>query len=507
MKAFSKICVNLAFGVAGALVVFLAMQGFSVAESKEALAPPKLNLQTAPINRDTKVATTSFAPVIKQVAPSVVYVYTTKTVKENPRADFGPLFMDPFFRQFFDADPRYNRRPREHQENGLGSGVIVSEDGYILTNNHVVDGADEVKVALAKSKEEYTAKVIGTDPATDIAVLKIDAKGLPAVTMTDSDNLEVGDIVLAIGNPFGVGQTVTMGIVSATSRGGFGIVDYENFIQTDASINPGNSGGALVDATGRLVGINTAIISRSGGNQGIGFAVPANMARLVMERIIKDGKVVRGFLGVNIQPVTADLAKAFNVPTQNGALVAGVSPNTPAAKAGLADGDVIVEFNGKKVEDSRHLRLMVSQTPPDTKVNLKALRDGQPKSFTLTLGELPSERIAGQIPGKSWKSRDTDTLDGVTVADIDSQARRQHRIPTEVRGALVTDVDPGSPSYRAGLRAGDVIESINREDVQNADHAVRLSEKAIGRPALLKVWSPNLGGSRFLMVQPKSLNG
>src|SRR2546425_784679 len=301
----------------------LALTQGLIPSPAQASTVPKLNLSDTPIVRDTRHAL-SFAPVIKKVSPSVVNIYTAKTVRENPR--MSPLFDDPFFRQFFGA-PGYENVPRERREQALGSGVIISEDGYILTNNHVVDGADEIKVVLADDKKEFDAKVIGTDPQTDIAVIKVEGKNLHAITITDSDKLEVGDVVLAIGNPFGVGQTVTAGIVSAKGRGGMGIVDYEDFIQTDASINPGNSGGALVDAEGRLVGLNTFIISGSGGNQGVGFAVPINLARSIMERLTRDGKVVRGFLGVKLQPlVTAELAKQFGVPNQNGALISEVMP-------------------------------------------------------------------------------------------------------------------------------------------------------------------------------------
>jgi len=263
-----------------------------------AAAAPRLKTDNSLLPADARPALT-FKPIVKKVTPSVVNIYSAKTVRQTPA--FAPFFDDPFFRQFFGVP--FENIPSERRERSLGSGVIVTEDGYILTNNHVVDGADEIKVALADNKTAYDAKVIGTDPQTDIAVIKIEGKNLPAITITDSDQLEVGDIVLAIGNPFGVGQTVTMGIVSAKGRAGMGIVDYEDFIQTDASINPGNSGGALVDAAGRLVGINQSIISRSGGNQGIGFSVPINLARYVMERLIADGKVTRGYLGV-----TADAA-------------------------------------------------------------------------------------------------------------------------------------------------------------------------------------------------------
>jgi len=461
---------------------------------------PKLNVQENPINREARL-TTSFAPIIKKVAPSVVNIYSTKIVKEGPR--MAPFLEDPFFRRFFGDDSDDNRRdsrPRTREEQSLGSGVILSEDGYILTNNHVVDGADEIKVVLADDRKEFEAKVVGTDPQTDVAVVKVEGKGLPAITVADSDKLEVGDVVLAIGNPFGVGQTVTMGIASATGRG-VGILGregYEDFIQTDASINPGNSGGALVDADGRLVGINTAILSRSGGNQGVGFAVPVNLARYVMERIIKDGKVVRAYLGVWMQPITPDLAKEFGLAADTtGVLVSQVIPDSPAAKAGLKEGDAIVEFNGKKVTDSRHLRLVVAQMAPKTKVAVKIIRNGKEKNLSVTLVEKTDEQSERGVRKYSQTESGGDTLDGVEVADLDSRWRRQFNIPDNVRGAVVTDVDPGSLCAREGIRPGDVILEIERKPVRNADDAVELSKNLKGR-VLLRVWSN--GGSHYVVV-------
>jgi len=293
-----------------------------------------------PISRDA-ASHASFAPVVKKVTPGVVKVFTTARI-QNTAFEGGPG-MDDFLRRFF-GDGFEHRAPRRNfglpRQQGVGSGVIATRDGYILTNNHVVDGADEVKVALQDGRE-FTAKVIGRDPKSDVAVIKIDGKDLPAVPMADSDKVEVGDVVLAIGNPFGIGQTVTTGIVSATGRAGATGLDYEDFIQTDAAINPGNSGGALVDAEGRLIGINTAILSRSGGNQGIGFAIPVNLARDVMQSLVKDGRVTRGYLGVMIQDVTPALAKEFNLKDATGALVSDVTAKSPAEKAGFKSGDVV----------------------------------------------------------------------------------------------------------------------------------------------------------------------
>jgi serine protease Do len=459
-------------------------------------AGPQIKFDEQAISPALKQAT-SFAEVIKQVSPSVVNIYTSKTIRSS-NSPYRFLFPNPFFEDPSEESGTPGRRGPTRREQSLGSGVIVSRDGYILSNNHVVTGADEIKVALAGGQREYVAKLIGGDPQTDIAVLKIEADDLPAITITDSDKLDVGDVVLALGNPFGVGQTVTSGIVSATGRGGFGIVDYEDFIQTDAAINPGNSGGALVDAEGRLVGINTAIISRTGGSQGIGFAIPVNMAKGVMDRLIKDGKVSRGYLGVLLQDVSPELAKEFGLTDQQGAIVAEVSPNTPAAKAGLREGDVIVEFNGRKIPDRRQLRLMVSQTAPNTEVTFKVIRDKQPKAFTVVLAELDADQARRSRPGQPQDEDQQDALEGVVVTDLDARTRRQFNLPSSVQGALVTEVDPESASAAAGLRPGDVILEINRKAVSDADEAVALSRKAKGDRVLLRVWSRGI--SRFVVV-------
>ena len=505
--------------IIGGLMMVAVHQGISEDKAKKAdkaekSEAPKFIVQEKGIQRSGPNIT-SFAPVVKKVTPSVVSIYSTKMVKNDRRSE---MFNDPMFRRFFgipddessdeEAPSRNGRsRSRKHEETGLGSGVIVSENGYILTNNHVVEGADEIKVSLPGRKEEYVATVIGTDKQTDVAILKINEKGLPAITMTSSDTLEVGDVVLAIGNPFGVGQTVTMGIVSATQRRGLGIINggYEDFIQTDASINPGNSGGALVDAEGRLVGIPTAIFSRSGGNQGIGFAVPVNMARFVMDRLIENGKVVRGYMGLLPQPITPDLAKAFNLKSLNGALVGQVVSDTPAAKAGLKEGDVILEFNSRKVEDDSQLRLLSSQTAPGTKVPVKIIREGKEKTVEVTLAELPSEAKRGGVQtGKAAPAPREDALEGVEVGDLDAKLRRQFNIPNSVQGALVTNVDEESPAFKAGLRSGTVIMSIDRKPVKNADDAVKLSGEISNTKILLHVYAPQGGGRSLFIIVDES---
>ncbi|OHE81377.1 MAG: peptidase S1, partial [Verrucomicrobia bacterium RIFCSPLOWO2_12_FULL_64_8] len=314
-------------------------------------APVEIKIDATPLP-STGDASLSLSPVVRRVTPSVVKVITREPARDLGAGDGSP-FDDPAFRQFFGpffGGPGQRRAMRQPPQIGLGSGVIVSTDGYILTNNHVVDGADKVKVTLADQRE-LDARVIGRDEKTDIAVIKVDARDLPAITFADSDGVEVGDRVLAVGNPFGIGQTVTTGIVSAKGRAAAVGIDYEDFIQTDAAINPGNSGGALVDMQGRLIGLNTAILSRSGGFQGIGFAIPSDLARTVMNSLVRDGKVVRGFLGVLIQDLTPALAEQFNLKSTHGALVSQVNPDGPADKAGLQSGDVVVEFDGKPVED------------------------------------------------------------------------------------------------------------------------------------------------------------
>jgi serine protease Do len=434
----------------------------------------------------------SFAPIIKKVAPAVVKVVTTE--KEAKMTGQGiPGMNDPFW--FFGQPFGPNGNHPRGLTHGLGSGVIVTKDGYILTNNHVVDGGKNVKVTLQDGRE-FTANVVGRDSKSDIAVLKIDAKDLPIVPLADSQKVQVGDEVLAIGNPFGVGQTVTHGIVSATDRGGMGIEDYEDFIQTDAPINPGNSGGALVDIDGRLIGINTAILSRSGGNQGIGFAIPSDLARTVMTSLVQYGHVTRGYLGITIQDITPGLAKEFDLHQFTGALVSGVSPNSPADKAGLKDGDVVVQFNGKPVRDSRQFKLAVAETKPDSRVPIEVIRAGADKKLEVTLGQLPGTEQLAQADNQN--GQDTGTLIGVGVSDLNNQAREQFKIPHNIKGAVVTEVKPDSAAAEAGLKTGDVIESINRKPVNNAEQAVQLTQNSKDKHTLLRVWSE--GGSRYVVV-------
>src|SRR5581483_944038 len=445
---------------------------------------------------------TTFAPVVEKVAPSVVTVFTTQTVS-RPAAAFQ--FPDDALRQFFGG--QLPQRQGKQTLQGLGSGVVVSPDGYILTANHVVSGADEIMIGLGTELRKFKAKKIGTDPGTDVALLKIDEKNLPAITFADSDKARAGDLVLAVGNPFGLRQTVTMGIISAVGRGGVGIVDYENFIQTDAAINMGNSGGALVNIKGELLGINTAIFSRSGGNQGIGFAIPANLAREVMHSLREKGRVVRGYIGVSVQTLSPELAEAMKLSGQlTGALVGEVAPNTPSAKAGLKTGDVITAVNGEKISDARELRLMIGSMAPGNKAQLEVNREGQTKTFDVQLAEMPAGMTQEGGPEASPEERaqpeKTTVFGGVAVADITDDIRTALNLPREIQGAVIAEVDADSPAGKAGLHEGDVIQEVNKQRVRNARDLVAISKKLKpNEKILIRVYSQ--GRSGYVALEAK----
>jgi serine protease Do len=445
------------------LATALAFGGAYGAARARSAAPanPPATLKLADPNEAPSRNT--FAPVVKKVLPAVVNISSSKVVKTP--AGYGQMPMDPMFRQFFgDQFGRGNRAPRQEREQSLGSGVIVSPQGYVLTNNHVVDGATDVRVSLG-DKREFTARIVGTDPKTDVAVLKIDGDNLPYITIGDSSKVQIGDYVLAIGDPFGVGQTVTMGIVSAKERGGLGIEDYEDFIQTDAPINPGNSGGALVNDRGELIGINTAILAHgSEGNQGIGFAVPVNLARQVMSEILQNGKVVRAYLGILPQDITPAMAKAFNTTVTSGALVGDVTPNSPAERAGLQKGDIIRDVDGKPVENSNQLRNDLSMRQPDSRVTLKVDRNGSIRTMEVTLAELPTEQARNEAAPKSEGA-----VEGLNVENLTPEVARELHLSPQTKGVVVTDVDPASKAADAGLRKGDVIQEVNRRPVANRE--------------------------------------
>ena len=447
------------------------------------------------VSRSEASTARGYASVVKRVLPAVVNISSSKVVKSDMSALRGPQGVDPFFRQFFGDD--FFRKfavPQERREKSLGSGVIVSPEGYILTNNHVVDGATEVTVTL-HDKRELKARVVGTDPRTDIAVLKIDGSNFPVLTLGDSSKVEVGDIVLAVGDPFGVGQTVTQGIVSATGRGGLGIEQVEDFIQTDAPINPGNSGGALVDDEGHLIGINTAIMGNSGGSQGIGFAVPINMAHHDMDEILKHGKVDRAYLGILPQDVTPAIAKAFHVSESKGALVGDVTPNSPASRANLKNGDIILQINGQPIDDANQLRLKIGMMEPNTNVSLKVLRDGKTQNVAVQLGDFPSKEERAAIGTENPES----ALQGVTVENLTPDTAQQLKLPATTKGVVVDEVSPASRAADAGLQSGDVIQEVNHQPVKTVkDFSQAVSASKKDAPVLLLV--DRDGSTMFLAV-------
>ena len=451
----------------------------------------------------------TFAPVIRKVTPAVVNVTSEvrpqRTSSNRNRGRGGPGQLPPgledFFRGFGGGIPDFDM-PERRRGGGLGSGVIVSADGYVLTNNHVVEGADKVTVSLS-DRREFTAKVVGTDPLTDVAVLKLNATNLPVLPISDSGRVQIGDIALAVGNPFGIGQTVTMGIIGATGRAtNMHPGNYEDFIQTDAAINPGNSGGALVNANGQLIGINTAIISSGGGNQGIGFAIPINMAREVMDQLVKSGKVVRGYMGAGIQEITPDLQRSFKLTSPNGAVITSVAPGSGAAKGGLQVGDVVTHVNGEAVSDPNALRLRISRTPPGSTVNLRVQRPEGTKQVSVTLGTLPGDQEdTPRGPGEP-EGGERSGLEGVSVEGLTPETARQLQLPAGTTGVVISDVRPDSPAAEAGLRRGDVIQQVNRRDVAS----VREFENALrgaGRGSVVLLVSSR-GGSRFVVVEPST---
>jgi serine protease Do len=434
----------------------------------------------------------SLAPAVKKVAPAVVRIVTA--LSYNNPADLTSKGQDPL-RTYVLGQPPQVRSGLV--EGGLGSGVIVIENGYILTSSHLVAGANDVEVTLQDGRE-FNAKVIGSDAKSDIAVIKIDAHHLPTVPLADSRNVQVGDLVLAIGHPFGVGQTVTHGIVSATDRGGMGIEDYESFIQTDAPINPGNSGGALVDITGHLIGINTAILSSSGGNLGIGFAVPSDLARKVMQDLMIYGYVVRGYFGVEAQDLTPGLVKEFKLHGATGVLIAGVVHNGPAEQAGLQIGDVITRFDGKEVLDSRQLKLSVAEAKPGHVVPVEVVRDGAARPCRVFIREACNNDLLAKTDRATYEP-DPGALQGVFIGELNSELRQKLKIPDDVQGAVVFDLHAYSTAARAGLRPGDVIVSINRQNIANAGEASRLTQHAKDNRTLLRVWS--ISGSHFILIE------
>jgi Do/DeqQ family serine protease len=413
------------------------------------------------------------ADVAAKVLPSVVNISSVKTV-----AQVSPLFSDPFFREFFGGGV-----PHERVQRALGSGVIISPDGYIVTNNHVVGGADKVEVRLSDARV-FPATIVGADPKSDVAIIKINRTGLPAIRIGDSAKLRIGDFVLAVGNPFGLEQTVTMGIISALGRSGLGITDYENFIQTDAAINPGNSGGALVNMKGELIGINTAILSRTGGNVGIGFAIPVNLAMGIKKSIDRYGKVVRGWFGVTVQEVTPELAQSLGLASARGALVNEVIKGSPAEKAGVKQGDVIVAIDGQPVSNTASMRFQISEVVPGATMKVKVVRDGRERVIPVVVGDLSK----AQIPEHMVLIQDDRFLAGATVADLTPASRETLEIPANIKGVAVIEVADNSAASRTGLKTGDIIVSINNAPTRTLQELKKVLDGLKSRKMTLSLY-------------------
>jgi Do/DeqQ family serine protease len=520
--------------------------GFTVAAAETPAISPaefdaKILKDTSPLPNNGQLQM-SYASVVEKILPSVVTIYSSTPIKA-PGVDQIPPQLRPFFYRFFgnpdgvdgmneDDEPapvpnprRRGQRPQQpapdddaHQERGVGSGMIITQDGYIITNNHVVADAKKIEVSVDENgtTKTYKAEVIGTDPLTDVALIKIDAKGLKPATLGDSSKLRVGDIVLAAGAPMELSRSVTQGIVSALGRSNEGIVGknngrtrvqgYEDFIQTDASINPGNSGGPLVDGMGRVVGISTAILSRSGMNAGIGFAIPINMALNIVEDLLDDGAVQRGFLGVQIVDLDASMASRIGSKEQGGAVVMMVGAGSPAEKAGMQLEDVIVAINNQKVDSSSRLRLIVSSTKPGTQIPIEVVREGKHLTLNATLEALPEEALSegggGRMlprPGQGAQGKDNvgDLVTGMTVQTLTPTLRERYDVPASISGVIVTKLAPDSGAASRGVAENDVITHVNRKPVATAAEA-RAMAKGSDNTILLRVWSK--GDTKLLMI-------
>ena len=433
--------------------------------------------------------------VIERIVPAVVNISSKRVVQAQSE---HPYMSDPFFRRFFEDYFRRFDIPAEQVQTNLGSGVLVSAEGYILTNNHLVGKADEVLVTLP-DKREFDAEIVGTDERTDVAVLKIEADDLPTVSIGDSDILRLGQTVIAIGYPFQVGQTVTKGIVSALNRDNLRLTQYENFIQTDAAINPGNSGGALINTRGELIGINTAILSRTGGSQGIGFAIPINMANGIMEKILRDGRVIRGWLGVRPQDVDPQMAELFDTDVKEGVVITEVVEDSPAEKAGLERDDIVITFDGKPVRDSMAFSNMVAGIDPGGKVDIDVIRDGKTKRMTVEIGEQETGEVAS---GRTEQEEVSPLFTGVSLEVVEDFHKRRYELPRSIEGLFVTEVDQASNAAEGGLAAGDIIIEINRRKVKSIDDFHTILERSRKDKVLLLVYRPGRpGGHIYLMIR------
>lgn len=474
--AFSRINILLSFVLVTFTFTSCAAQSklLSLASEQPAAAPA-----TAPVGMQN-----SYADLVSRVSPAVVTIRSTERARA---AQQFPFMDDPTFREFFGDRFRDQQQQPQRRVQGVGSGVIINPDGYILTNHHVVDGALEIKVEMTDNRT-FTAKLVGSDPPSDLAVLKVEGRNLPTVTMGDSDKVRVGDFVLALGNPLGIGQTVTSGIVSAKGRAtGLSDGSFEDFLQTDAAINRGNSGGALVNTNGELIGINSQILSPSGGNIGIGFAIPSNMAKAVMDQLVKTGKVRRGMLGVTIQSVDADLASSLNLPAARGAIVTSVSVGGPAERAGLRRGDVITAIDKQAVNDNNSLRNLVASKAPGSSVEVTALRNGRDQNFNIALAELPERPERESEESSSNEPAPGNQKFGLTLQPLTAETASRYGLDADDQGLLVTRVDPASNAANAGIRQGDLIQEVNRRPVKTIVEFGTAVQQSGARPALVLV--------------------
>jgi len=478
----TRVGAGLVVVVAGLLVSGFAWRGAS-AQASQAAKEVAAQAATPPIAHAIAGSRDSYADIVKVVSPAVVTIRTEGKVKASPTDFQGDDLLRRFFGDQFGDGGGRQARPRTFKQRALGSGVIVSRDGYILTNYHVVDGADQIHVDL-KDGRTLDAKLVGTDKPSDLALIKIGATDLKALSLGDSDAVQVGDVVLAVGNPLGIGQTVTMGIVSAKGRStSVGDGSYEDFLQTDAPINHGNSGGALVDTRGELVGINSQILSNSDGNIGIGFAIPSNMARNVMDQLRTKGHVTRAQLGVHVQAVTSDMAKSLGLSSVDGAIVASVEPGSAADHAGLKQGDVIESFNGQPVHDTNTLRNHVAESQPGASATLKVVRDGSERTVTAKL----DEASAGDDAGQSAESGDDQASLGVSVEPLTPELANRVGAPKGLRGVVIDEVSPDGRAADAGLQSGDVIEEVNRQPIRSVDQLRTAVRSGSNKPLLLLV--------------------
>ncbi|WP_104748068.1 Do family serine endopeptidase [Helicobacter cetorum] len=449
---------------------------------------PKVKERVSVPSKDDTIY--SYHDSIKDSIKAVVNISTEKKIKNNFMG--GGMFSDPFFQQFF--GDLGGAVPKDRIERALGSGVIISKDGYIVTNNHVINEADKITVTIPGSTKEYSASLVGTDADSDLAVIRITKDNLPTIKFSDSNDILVGDLVFAIGNPFGVGETVTQGIVSALNKSGINLNNYENYIQTDASINPGNSGGALIDSRGGLIGINTAIISKTGGNHGIGFAIPSNMVKNIVSQLIKTGKIERGYLGVGLQDANNDLQSSYD--GKEGAVVISVEKDSPAKRAGILVWDLITEVNGKKVKNSNELKNLIGSMLPNQRVTLKVIRDKKERTFTLTLAERknPNKKETTSTQGNGQGQ-----VSGLKVEDLTPKAKKSMRLPDEIQGVIINQVKENSPAEQVGFRQGNIITRIEDVEIKNVANFNHALDKYKGKPKRFLIFDLNQGYRTILV--------